>query len=222
MKVGYAFDTEAEQLDEQVQRLEASGCEKIYCEKAEGVFAERPKLQKCLDNMRAGDTLTVCRLSCLASTTNKALSLLDELYGLEVTFVSLDDNLNTKGLTGQVLNHITRALNTLNNHVFKARCREGREQAINKGVKFGRKVGSVNKDNTNKPQRCRQLYDNGLPITRIMTLLNIHSYSTVYRYLKQTGAISVDKAKAINKLSKKELLKLKRDSYDDSHQLDLF
>ena len=45
MKVGYAFGTDAEQLDKQVQRLETSGCEKIYREIADGVFAERPKLQ---------------------------------------------------------------------------------------------------------------------------------------------------------------------------------
>ncbi len=219
MKVGYAFGTEAKQLDEQIKRLQASGCEKIYHDLVTSVNADRPRLQKCLDNLRAGDYLTVCRLDQLCTSTNKALTLLEELYGLEVTFISLDDNFNTKGLTGQVLSHITQVLNTLNANVFKARCREGRKQAISRGVKFGRKLGSVNKDNANKPQRCRQLYDNGLPITRIMTLLNIHSYSTVYRYLKQTGG---DKAKESNKLSKKELLKLKRESYDDSHQLDLF
>ena len=96
MKVGYAFGTEAKQLDEQIKRLQASGCEKIYHDLVTSVNADRPRLQKCLDNLRAGDYLTVCRLDQLCTSTNKALTLLEELYGLEVTFISLDDNFNTK------------------------------------------------------------------------------------------------------------------------------
>ena len=107
-----------------------------------------------------------------------------------------------------------------------ARVHEGRKEAEKMGVKFGRKEGCVNKRNKEKPQQCRQLYDNGLPVSKIMTLLNIRSYSTVYRYLRQTGAYpdanNTEKQKPSPKLSKKELLKLKKEVYDNSHQLDLF
>jgi len=226
MKVGYAFSTENEQkLDEQIKQLQESGCEKIYYDLLPTIRNIRPHLQKCLDNVRGGDILIVCSLDSLASTTDKVLQLLDELYGLEVTFISLNDNFNTKGLTGQVLNHITQALGSLKKNVFKARCHEGRQEALERGVKFGRKEGSVNKRNYKKPEQCRLLYENGLPISRIMTLLNIRSYSTVYRYLQQTGAYpNAAKEEVVKptKLSQKELQKLKKEVYDYSHQLNLF
>jgi DNA invertase Pin-like site-specific DNA recombinase len=224
MKVGYAYSSEIEQtLEEQVKRLQDAGCERIYQETLTGVRADRPKLKKCLDSLRAGDTFIVCRLDRIGTQVEKVLMLLNELISMEVTFISLDDNFNTNGLTGQVLSHIAQSLLSLKKDVFKARVHEGRKEAESKGVKFGRKEGSVNKRNKDKPQQCRQLYDNGLPVSRIMTLLNIRSYSTVYRYLRQTGTYPDDNAsQQSNKLSKKELLKFKKEVYDNSHQLDLF
>ena len=227
MKVGYAYSSEIEQtLEQQIKRLQESGCERIYQETLAGVHAERPKLKKCLDSLRAGDTLMVCRIDRIGTQVEKVLLLLNDLVGMEVVFISLDENFSTNGLTGQVLRHITQVLMSLKKDVFMARVHEGRKEAESKGVKFGRKEGSVNKRNKDKPQQCRQLYDNGLPVSRIMTLLNIRSYSTVYRYLRQTGAYPTDNNKeqqpSTPKLSKKELLKFKKEVYDNSHQLDLF
>ena len=227
MKVGYANTNEIEQnLDKQILKLQESGCEKIYDEMLKSVRAKRPTLKKCLDNLRAGDTLIVCRLSCLGTSVEHILQMLNELYVMNVTFVSIDDNFSTNGLTGQVLSHIAQSLLSLKKDVFMARVHEGRKEAEKMGVKFGRKEGCVNKRNKEKPQQCRQLYDNGLPVSKIMTLLNIRSYSTVYRYLRQTGAYpdanNTEKQQPSPKLSKKELLKLKKEVYDNSHQLDLF
>ena len=226
MKVGYANTNGIEQnLDKQILKLQESGCEKIYDEMLKSVRAKRPTLKRCLDNLRAGDTLMVCRLSCLGTSVEHILQMLNELYDMNVTFVSLDDNFSTNGLTGQVLSHITEALKTVKKDVFLSRVHEGRQEAKERGIKFGRKEGSVNRRNKNKPHQCRKLYDNGLSISRIMTLLNIRSYSTVYRYLSQTGAypnsVKEDAVKPA-RLSKKELQKLKKEVYDDSHQLDLF
>jgi len=227
MKVGYAFSSKIEQtLEQQIKRLQEAGCERIYQETLPGVRDERSKLKKCLDSLRADDTLVVCRLDRIGTQVEKALLMLNELIGMQVTFISLDENFSTNGLTGQVLSHITQALISLKKDVFMARIHEGRKEAVSKGVKFGRKEGSVNKRNKDKPQQCRQLYDNGLSVSRIMTLLNIRSYSTVYRYLRQTGAYPTDEndknQPTTAKLSKKDLLKLKKDVYDSSHQLDLF
>ena len=224
MKIGYAYSSEAEkQLEEQLERLKESGCEKIYHEILPGVRSERVRLKKCMDSLRKGDTLIICRLDRIGYKTEQVLRLIDELYRMGVTFISIDDNLRTNGIIGQVLSHFSQAIDDMKKDVFKARCLEGRVEAQKKGVRFGRKEGSVNKRNRKKPEQCRQLYENGLPISRIMTLLNIRSYSTIYRYLKQTIP-SVAKEDAVKpaKLSKKELQKLKQEAYDNSHQLDLF
>ena len=228
MKIGYAYSSEMEQaLGQQVKRLQEAGCELIYQDLLPNVRAERPKLKKCLDSLRTGDTLMVCRLDRIGIRTEQVLLLLNELVSMEITFISLDDNFSTNGLTGQVLSHLTKALLSLKKDVFMTRIHEGRKEAERRGVKFGRKEGSVNKRNKNKPQQCRLLYENGLPVSRIMTLLNIRSYSTVYRYLRQTGAYPNDskvkkQATATPKLSKQELQRLKKEVYDNSHQLDLF
>ncbi len=225
MKVGYAYSSDTEHtLEMQIKRLQELGCDRIYQETIVGVRSDRPKLKKCLDSLRADDTFIVCRLDCIGTQIEKVLLLLYELVGMGVTFISLDDNLNTKGLAGQVLSHITQALLSLKKNVFIARVHEGREEAQKRGVKFGRKEGSVNKRNKDKPQQCRQLYENGLPVSRIMTLLNIRSYSTVYRYLRQTGAYPEydSEQPSASKLTKNELLKFKKEVYDNSHQLDLF
>ena len=193
MKVGYAYSSDTEHtLEMQIKRLQELGCDRIYQETIVGVRSDRPKLKKCLDSLRADDTFIVCRLDCIGTQIEKVLLLLYELVGMGVTFISLDDNLNT--------------------------------EAQKKGVKFGRKEGSVNKRNKDKPQQCRQLYENGLPVSRIMTLLNIRSYSTVYRYLRQTGAYPEydSEQPSASKLTKNELLKFKKEVYDNSHQLDLF
>ena len=224
MRIGYAYSSKVEQQQEkQLLRLKESGCERIYHEILPDLRSERIQLKKCLDSLRSGDTLVICRLDRIGYRVEQALELVDELFRMGVTFISLDDNLRISGLTGQVLSHFAQVLTDMKEDVFKARCLEGRIEAKKKGVKFGRKEGSVNKHNRNKPQQCRQLYDNGLPISRIMTLLNIRSYSTIYRYLKQT-APSVAKEDAVKpaRLSKKELQKLKNEAFDHSHQLYLF
>ena len=89
MKVGYAYCSEIEDtLKQQIKRLQESGCERIYQETLTGVHADRPKLKKCLDNLRAGDTFIVCRLDCIGTKIEKVLLLLYELVGMGVTFIS--------------------------------------------------------------------------------------------------------------------------------------
>ena len=137
MKVGYAYSSEVEQtLEQQVKRLRDSGCERIYQETLVGVRADRPKLKKCLDSLRAGDTFIVCRLDRIGSQIEKVLILLNEFVNMEVTFISLDDNFNTNGLTGQVLSHIVQCLLSLKKDVFMARVYEGRKEAEKKRRKI--------------------------------------------------------------------------------------
>ncbi|MGB7287193.1 MAG: recombinase family protein, partial [Salaquimonas sp.] len=66
MKIGYARISTAEQnASSQRDALKTAGCEKITAEQVSGASAKRPKLEKLLKTIGAGDILTVYRLDRL-------------------------------------------------------------------------------------------------------------------------------------------------------------
>jgi DNA invertase Pin-like site-specific DNA recombinase len=67
MKIGYArVSTDEQNLALQLDALKATGCEKIFTEKAAGAQHDRPALTAALDYMRTGDMLVVWKLDRLA------------------------------------------------------------------------------------------------------------------------------------------------------------
>lgn len=66
MLVGYArVSTQEQNLDRQIEALEAQGCEKIFTDKASGKNTERKAFKEMLDYLRADDTLIVASLDRL-------------------------------------------------------------------------------------------------------------------------------------------------------------
>ena len=60
MQIGYArISTHDQDTAVQVAALKASGCERIYEEKASGGRWDRPELHRLLDQLRKGDLLVV-------------------------------------------------------------------------------------------------------------------------------------------------------------------
>ena len=67
MKYGYArVSTVAQDLEVQIQALQAEGCEVIYKEKFTGTKTDRPEFNKVLDALQEGDTLVVTKLDRFA------------------------------------------------------------------------------------------------------------------------------------------------------------
>ena len=79
----------------------------------------------------------------------------------------------------------------------------------------------MNRKNREKPLQCKQLYENGSSVNQIMTLLNIRTANTVYRYLRQLG-VQLGDFKERRNLTKQELTEMKKDLFDSHHQLNLF
>ena len=70
--VGYArVSSTGQDPAVQLERLEASGCEKVFREKRSGVDAGRPELKRCLEYLREGDTLLVTKIDRLARSTSE-------------------------------------------------------------------------------------------------------------------------------------------------------
>lgn len=58
MMIGYArVSTTDQDLDAQTDALTAAGAERMFSERISGAKAERPELDKMLDQLRAGDVV---------------------------------------------------------------------------------------------------------------------------------------------------------------------
>ena len=68
MKIGYARTSTIEQnysLEDQIEKLEQMGCEKIFSEQVSSV-QERPEFQTCIEFAREGDVVVITKLDRFA------------------------------------------------------------------------------------------------------------------------------------------------------------
>ena len=81
MKYGYArVSTINQDLEVQLQQLQAENCEVIYKEKFTGTNMEREELKKVLSLLKEGDTLVVPKLDRLARNSKEGIAIIDDLF----------------------------------------------------------------------------------------------------------------------------------------------
>ncbi|POZ49690.1 recombinase family protein [Methylovulum psychrotolerans] len=89
MKYGYArVSTDDQKADLQVNALTKVGCEYIFTDTASGAVAKRPELTRCLESLRAGDTLVVWKLDRLGRSLSHLVAVLGELQDKGVAFLA--------------------------------------------------------------------------------------------------------------------------------------
>ena len=92
MKYGYArVSSDGQSVDAQVRQLTKAGCKKVFREVASGAKTDRAQLRRLLDQLEAGDMLTVTRLDRLARSTRDLLNTLAAITGKKAGFKSLGD-----------------------------------------------------------------------------------------------------------------------------------
>src|SRR5437588_10552079 len=92
MKYGYArVSTDGQSIDAQVRALTKAGCKKVFREVASGAKTDRAQLRRLLDQLEAGDVLTVTRLDRLARSTRDLLNTLATITAKKAGFRSLGD-----------------------------------------------------------------------------------------------------------------------------------
>jgi len=122
--IGYARVSTAEQDTAlQLDNLRQAGCEKIYQESISGISKIRPELDKCLDTLRAGDTLVVWRLDRLGRSLKDLVSIITDL------------ELRTGG---KLVFHIFAALAEFERTLIQDRTKAGLAAARARGRKGGR------------------------------------------------------------------------------------
>jgi DNA invertase Pin-like site-specific DNA recombinase len=139
--LGYARVSTADQdLSGQLEALKAAGATTIYREKVSGVRADRPQLGKLMAALKAGDIVLVTKLDRLGRSTRELLNLIDAIGKTGASFRSLGDPLfDTTSSQGRLLSTLLAAVADFERDLIRERTGAGRERAMAKGVKFGRK-----------------------------------------------------------------------------------
>jgi DNA invertase Pin-like site-specific DNA recombinase len=139
MLVGYArVSTQDQNPALQLDALKATGCEKVFIEKASGAQRDRPELAAALSYMRPGDSLVVWKLDRLARSMPQLIDTVSRLEDQGIGFRSLTEAIDTTTAGGKLVFHIFGALAEFERSVIRERTRAGLKAARDRGRKGGR------------------------------------------------------------------------------------
>ncbi len=130
-RIGYARVSSADQdLELQIERLKAEGCQPIRSEKVSGASRDgRNELAAILDFIRAGDELVVVRLDRLGRDTRDVLNIVHELDQREAFLTVLDPHVTTRGEAGRIVLTVLGMVAQMERRFIKERQRDGIEKA---------------------------------------------------------------------------------------------
>ncbi|MCP4099684.1 MAG: recombinase family protein [Planctomycetaceae bacterium] len=180
MKIGYArVSTIDQNPNAQRDALKAAGCKKIVTEKISGVSLKRPKLEKLLRSLDAGDVLTVWRLDRVGRSLPHLLKVVADLKARDVGFQSLNETIDTTTANGELIFHLFASMAQFERSLIVERTQAGLVAAKKRGVRLGRppalKTAQVN--------HARKLIESGERPSAVANTLGIDR-STLYRAMK--------------------------------------
>lgn len=176
------MSTHDQNLNMQTDALTNAGCEIIFEEKISGKSKERPELTKLFEKLRKGDTVVVWKLDRLGRSLKDLIDLVTKMEHLDVSFLSLQDGINTNTPTGRFTFNIFASLAEFERQIISERTKAALTSA--RGRKGGRPSG-YSKDTIRKIKAVKTLYnaENSSSVQDIADSLQI-SRATCYRYLK--------------------------------------
>lgn len=92
------------------QDIKFEGYDKVFTEKASGKNTDRTELNKMLEYVREGDSVTVESYSRLARNTKDLLTIVDQLKEKGVAFISLKENVDTSTPQGEFMMQVFASL----------------------------------------------------------------------------------------------------------------
>lgn len=185
MKIGYArVSTQDQNLNMQTDALTNAGCEIIFEEKISGKSKDRPELTKLFEKLRKGDTVVVWKLDRLGRSLRDLIDLITKMQQMGVSFLSLQDGINTNNATGRFTFNIFASLAEFEREIISERTRAGLNSARARGRKGGRPSGYSN-ETIKKIKAIKTLYDaaDSPSVQDIADSFQI-SRATCYRYLQ--------------------------------------
>ncbi|WP_127754301.1 recombinase family protein [Devosia sp. 1566] len=140
-RIGYARVSSNDQdLDIQLAKLKAEGCEIVRSEKVSGGSREgRAELETVIEFLRPGDELVVARLDRLGRDTRDVLNLIHECEQRKAFVTVLDPHVSTRGEVGHIVLTVLGMVAQMERRFIKERQREGIQQAKAQGRYTGGK-----------------------------------------------------------------------------------
>ena len=154
-RVGYArVSTRSQNLEGQIDALQAAGCSKIVTEKASGASRQRPGWEELTAYLRPGDTLVIAELSRMSRSLLHLLQVVEELQARQIDLVSLREHIDTTTATGRAFLSIMGAIAQMERELRSERAAAGRAAARARGRSGGRPRTPVE-----KLEQARILYE---------------------------------------------------------------
>ncbi|WP_426243467.1 recombinase family protein [Psychrobacter sp. TWP2-1-2] len=174
MKVGYArVSTKDQNLQLQLDALNAIGCDKIFTDKTSAV-KQRVGLDGALSYLRDGDTLVVWKLDRLCRSLNDLINISKNLEQRKITLISLTESIDTSTPIGRLYYSLLGALAQMERELIQER--------IKAGIKASkRKNGRPPSMDAEKIATAETLIKSGMSHDDIAKQLNV-SRSTLYKY----------------------------------------
>lgn len=140
-RIGYArVSTTDQDLEIQVAKLKAEGCELIRSEKVSGASRDgRVELETVIAFLRPGDELVVARLDRLGRDTRDVLNLIHECEQKQASVTVLDPHVSTRGEMGQIVLTVLGMVAQMERRFILERQKEGIARAKSQGVYRGGK-----------------------------------------------------------------------------------
>ena len=147
-----------------------------------GKNTNRPELQRLLETVQSGDSITCTELSRISRSTKDLLGISDILQKKGVDLISLKEQIDTTTPMGRFFFTVSSAFNQLELELAQQRAQEGREAAKRQG-----KTGGRLRVDTNKLNRAVELATNGdLSMREIVDATGV-SRNVIYTELRKRG-----------------------------------
>lgn len=180
MKIGYArVSTPDQYLRLQEDALKSAGCKEIFTDVVSGVKTQRPGLEKAITFLRAGDMLVVWKLDRLGRSITHLIETINSLQKKEISFKSLQENIDTTTSGGKLIFHMFSALAEFECGLIQERTQAGLKAARARGRMGGRPPLL----DTRQINRMVEMYDEQKnTVAEICKIYNI-SRPSFYNYL---------------------------------------
>nr|2GM4_A Chain A, Transposon gamma-delta resolvase [Escherichia coli]2GM4_B Chain B, Transposon gamma-delta resolvase [Escherichia coli] len=179
---GYArVSTSQQSLDIQVRALKDAGVKanRIFTDKASGSSSDRKGLDLLRMKVKEGDVILVKKLDRLGRDTADMIQLIKEFDAQGVSIRFIDDSIDTSSAMGRMVVTILSAVAQAERQRILQRTNEGRQEAMAKGVVFGRKR-KIDRD------AVLNMWQQGLGASHISKTMNI-ARSTVYKVINESN-----------------------------------
>jgi DNA invertase Pin-like site-specific DNA recombinase len=154
--IGYArVSSPSQNVDSQIDSLNAAGCAKIFADKISGTKKERTGWEELMAYVRSGDILVVTELSRMSRSLSHLLEITAELKERQVDLKSLRENIDASSASGRAFLSIMGAVSQMELEIKAERAEAGRAAA-----KAGGKSGGRPATDPDKLEQARILYLN--------------------------------------------------------------